>query len=43
VINNVLFRWAAGALAAASLAYLGVLGLLVSVQHLGCCPIVLIY
>lgn len=43
MIKNVLFRWATGALAVASLAYLGVLGLLVSVQHLGCCPIVLNY
>lgn len=39
VIKNTLFRCAVGVLAAASLFYLGILGLLLSMQRLGCCPI----
>lgn len=39
--KNVLFNWVLGALAAASFFYLGILVLLVSMQRLGCCPILL--
>lgn len=43
MIKNTLFRCAVGALAVASLVYLSILGLLLSMQRFGCCPIVLIY
>lgn len=43
VIKNTLFRCAVGALAVALVLYLGILGLLLSMQRLGCCPIVLNY
>lgn len=41
--KSTLFRWAIGALAAASFVYLGILGLLLSMQRFGCCPLVLNY
>lgn len=41
--KHTLFRCAGGALAAASFFYLGILGLLLSMQRFGCCPLVLNY
>lgn len=43
MLKNTLFQCAMGALALASLVYLGILGMLLSMQRFGCCPIVLIY
>lgn len=43
VTKNAVFRCAVGALAAASFFYLGILGLLLSMQRFGCCPLVLNY
>lgn len=40
-MKNNLLRCAAGALTAASFFYLGILGLLLSMQRLGCCHLVL--
>lgn len=40
---HTLFRCAVGTLAAASFFYLGILGLLLSMQRFGCCPLVLNY
>lgn len=36
-------NWIFGALAAASLFYIGILVLLLSMQRIGCCPLVLNY
>lgn len=41
VMKGAPFRWAEGALAAASFFYLGILGLLLAMQRFGCCPLVL--
>ena len=35
------FRRAVGSVAAASFVYLGILGMLLSMQRFGCCPLVL--
>lgn len=43
VTENALFRWSVAALAAAAFIYLGILGLLLSMQRFGCCPLVLNY
>lgn len=43
MLEHTLFRCAVGALAVALLLYLGILGLLLSMQRFGCCPIVLNY
>lgn len=43
VIKNTLFLCVVGALAMTSIVYLGILGLLLSMQRFGCCPIVLNY
>jgi hypothetical protein len=43
VIKNTLFRCAVGTLAAASLFYLGILGVLSTMQRFGCCLLVLNY
>lgn len=43
MLENTWFRCAVLALSAASFFYLGILGLLLSMQRFGCCPIVLNY